>query len=138
LEPDVLRESLLVALCQRAEGAAAQHVRRVWEQEFPSDAWEDQPSLPSLRQALALMNSPRLHRVLRAPGGTLARAQRQTSARAALDVLFLAALTRPMTAAEFRGLSRQLALDESRPPAAEILEDLLWALVNCNEFYVAH
>ena len=91
-----------------------------------------------MQQVMTLMNNSRWNAALAAPDGTLARARRQATARAAIDVLFLAVLTRPATAAEHRQLAGELDLDESRAPDAKALEDLLWALLNCNEFAINH
>lgn len=79
-------------------------------------------------QVLALMNGPDLNETLER-SGTLHAARKKTG-KAAIDHLFLATLNRPATNKEYLALARQ--------QDAAALADVLWALVNCNEFCLHH
>lgn len=79
-------------------------------------------------QVLELMNGRFLNETLER-SGTL-QAARKKQGKAAVDHLFLATLNRPATNKEYLALARR--------QDAAALTDLLWALVNCNEFCVHH
>jgi hypothetical protein len=92
---------------------------------------------PNLSQSLHLINSPNLNGKLRAEDGRLA--QLIKARRSDLDVineLYLAALCRYPTPQEVQVALKQVRFQKDQRTAA--LEDLLWALINTQEFLYNH
>lgn len=86
----------------------------------------------SLVQALQLMNGETVARLLAAPEGRVARLAREGIANAAaVEELYLAALSRLPSPAERERGEAALRSGQDKKTA---LEDILWALVNTEEF----
>jgi hypothetical protein len=100
---------------------------------------------PSITQALHVINGDTINRKLRAAGGVIDSLAGADN-RAAIERLYLAALSRPPTGDELRTLSQamdaSLARDTAAPPGASprrrVLEDLAWAILTGTEFLFNH
>ena len=101
---------------------------------------------PSITQALHVINGDTINRKLRAADGLIAQLAGADN-RTAIERLYLAALSRPPTAAELYGLGQ--AMDEAMTrdrdapgPASSarrrVLEDLAWAILTGTEFLFNH
>ena len=91
---------------------------------------------PSLLQALHQLAGPTFTAKLSREGGRVDRLlQRQASDEAIIEELYLAALSRFPTESEQAGLKAMIRRQDSR---REAVEDLLWALVNSEQFLNNH
>ena len=91
---------------------------------------------PSLLQALHQLAGPTFTAKLSREGGRVDRLlQRQASDEAIIEELYLAALCRFPTEAEQASLTDMIRRQDSR---REAVEDLLWALVNSEQFLNNH
>jgi len=87
---------------------------------------------PTLNQALQLLNGPLLEQLLRDPNNRLGRLLAAgASPEAAIDDLFLAALSRPPTSPE---RDRAAQVVRRARDARQGLEDVLWGVLNAKEF----
>ncbi len=83
----------------------------------------------TLAQALQMITGEVINKALAEPKNRLARLEK-LSAEAALDELFLAALSRPASASERTALGPLLEASDRRGA----LEDLLWGILNSKDF----
>ena len=89
-------------------------------------------SEPSLAQALHILNSDALHAKLADPKGRIGRlVAAKTAPDAAIEEIYLAALSRRPTVAELDACRRFVA---QAPDAKSFYEDLLWSLFNSKHF----
>jgi hypothetical protein len=96
----------------------------------------DRSMAPSMSQALELFNGEALQGKLKHPEGAVALlAKSDKSDVAALEELFLRALARRPTPKEQADLLKVLGQAENRE---EVLQDILWALINTKEFMFNH
>ena len=101
---------------------------------------------PSITQALHVINGDTINKKLRAPRGLIdALIAGPADNKAAVERLYLAALSRPPSAEELRTLTRAmdeaLARDKAAPeasPRRRVLEDLAWAILTSTEFLFNH
>lgn len=86
---------------------------------------------PSLPQALQLLNGDTLNRkVCSAHGHAAALAAKNESAQGLVNELYLSVLSRPPSADELRTALSAV----NGPPRRQAIEDLMWALLNMDEF----
>ena len=91
---------------------------------------------PNLLQALHQLAGPTFTAKLSGKGGRVDRLlQRQASDEAIIEELYLAALCRFPTVSEQAGLNAMIRRGDSR---REAMEDLLWAMVNSEQFLNNH
>jgi hypothetical protein len=91
---------------------------------------------PNLPQVLYLMNSDDLQRKISDKNGTIAQLMKPgKTTRQTVEDMFLRTYSRPPRAAE---LQKATALIEQAANRREALEDVLWALLNSNEFLFNH
>lgn len=96
-------------------------------------------STGGLPRKLHLFNGELLNRRLAQPGGRLVTALQ--SGRTEMEIIgefYLAALSRPPSAAEQDFWTTQLKLLDSKQDRAKMLEDFVWSLLSCNEFVTNH
>ncbi len=98
----------------------------------------------TILQALLLMNGGHINGAINFGSGTVKEAQKigatDKTGKKTLDHLFLATLNRPATQNEFRQLMARMPLAGGKvkdtPDGA--MQDVFWALLNCNEFILNH
>ena len=64
--------------------------------------------------------------------------RRGASAKGTMDEIYLTALNRPPTAIELQEIPRKLQIRVREKDPAAPWQDLLWALINSNEFILNH
>jgi hypothetical protein len=147
MSPEQLFESLMVAT--QAEAAetkdAKAQLRDRWLKNlivnFGDDEGNEVTFNGTVVQALLLMNGKELDEAITSrTKGPIARAvlKKQTAPRPMMDAIYLATLNRKPTPTEVSEITRRL---RSRVPDRDPLapyQDLMWALVNCNEFILNH
>jgi serine/threonine protein kinase len=146
MSPEQLFDS--VAAATRVGAAEAQEGRKA-----ARDAWLDSHTAAcgdcqgneidfsgSMGQALVLMNGQEINEAIAARVKEVVALPRSRSPQAVVADLYLAALNRPPTAEETRRLRTILAWDAQQVVADPVsqYEDLLWALLNSNEFVLNH
>ncbi|MCZ7647656.1 MAG: DUF1549 and DUF1553 domain-containing protein [Planctomycetota bacterium] len=87
----------------------------------------------SITQALEMLNGASVNNRVLASAGHLAKEllDQKLPAAKCVEELFLAALSRMPTKDEMAGLSK---IVKGNPPPPQLLEDLMWALLNSREF----
>ena len=88
-------------------------------------------------QALMMMNGNELNNAL--DKGTMAKALKRGQADPIITELYLATLNRPPSARELGEIKLKMRLNKvGDTDAAAPFKDLMWALLNCNEFLLNH
>ncbi len=144
MSPEQLFESLLASTQPKAnrnddeqKKFRADWMRKLTVQ-FGDDEGNEATYSGTVVQALLLMNGRELNASLTAKDGTLSEALK-FKGKAAVDHLFLATLNRPCTQREFTQLTAAAVLKGIKETdQTAMLTDMLWALVNCNEFILNH
>jgi hypothetical protein len=144
MSPEQLYDSLTVATMPNTKrGDDEQKVRRGdWLRRLTTNFGDDEGNETTFNgtvvQALLMMNGRDLNGALAAAGGTLDKAKGKQG-KAAVDHLFLAALNRPATQKEYTQLMAAATLKGVKETDANAaLNDIFWALLNCNEFILNH
>lgn len=149
MNPEQLFDSLITATsAHKVAGSAPERQRQAWLNQFVvtfanDEAGEASTFQGTIPQALMMMNGELMDRAVGGePGSFLrhvleeARLQRKVPpVRYAVDLLYLAALSRYPTPAD---LKRTSAFLGSSPDTLNVLADLFWALLNSNEFILIH
>lgn len=149
LTPEQLFDSLLTATAaQKAGGADDGRKRDDWLKQFvfafANDEGEEGSSFQgTIPQALMMMNGELMGRATGGkPGSFLhdlmleAQGQQRTPpVEYMVKHLYLAALSRAPSRAELTQASQYL---DTYPDTIGVLQDLFWALLNCNEFVLNH
>jgi hypothetical protein len=145
MSPEVLVESIFQATNAentKATPEAQRKMREEWLRDFSVNFGDDEGNEVTFNgtvvQALLLMNGPKLNEVVRnkAPGSVLARVGMISNPRKRLDTIYLATLGRLPSAAEANFILARMGTttgDASAP-----WQDVLWALLNSNEFILNH
>ncbi len=104
------------------------------------DTLEPRNPNPSLAQALHLMNADAVREKIESPKNVLASLLEQTvDDRAVVDSLYLRALSRPASSAEWSQLEVFLAAEKKAGRTRRrAFENVLWALINTKEFQLNH
>ncbi|HJT77906.1 MAG TPA: DUF1549 domain-containing protein, partial [Gemmataceae bacterium] len=145
LSPETLFESLMTAT--DAEVAKSKDSKRAlrdrWLNSLIANFGDDEGNEivfnATVVQALMMMNSKDINDAIapKEPGkGTVAKvmAKRRGNGRMIIHDLYLAALNRPPTSAEYAKIERAIG---GGPPAWKY-QDVFWALLNSNEFILNH
>ncbi|MCS6851515.1 MAG: DUF1549 and DUF1553 domain-containing protein [Gemmataceae bacterium] len=151
MSPEQLFESLMVATQLDQSRDQRRELRERWMRSlivnFGDDEGNEVTFNGTVVQALLMINGRDLNSAVFSSSGTVANAMKKhgSNTRAIIDELFLAALNRRATNAEYNALviggPGQYAKLKMRVPdrdAAAPYQDLLWALLNCNEFILNH
>jgi hypothetical protein len=94
---------------------------------------------PSITQALHVINGDTINRKLRAKDGIVQRLlDEKLDNPAAVERLYLAALSRPPTAGELRALAQAMDGAGAGEERRLVLEDLAWAVLTGKEFLFNH
>lgn len=140
LTPEQLVDSIFVATS--AEGAkSSKEDQGKWLKDFTVNFGDDEGNEATYNgtivQALMLMNGAQLNDATRAkPGSTLQKAMSIPSPEERLRYLYLSVLTRPPAPSELE-LAKRVVGTYSKDPSAP-WQDILWALLNSNEFILNH
>jgi hypothetical protein len=158
MSPEQLFESLMLATQSKAAAAREDRkkLREQWlsklVQNFGDDEGNEITFNGTVVQALMLMNGEEINKaIMDKEYGTVANVLKQPNItpRKAMEQLYLAALNRPPTEAEYRRIlsPRMLLMPRVRPPRtpqeradyyAGFYQDLFWAILNSNEFFLNH
>jgi hypothetical protein len=145
MSPEELFESLMAATGPH-EREKAQELRGRWLDSLITNFGDDEGNEVSFNgtvvQALMLMNGTDLNTVI-APAkgeGPVAKLYKQHrgGGRAIVHDLYLLTLNRPPTAREVEKIAQALPMRVRDKDALAPYQDLLWALLNSNEFMLNH
>ena len=122
---------------------AQNSARRIWTEQFVRSSPTDEGTETSIfegdiQSSLIMMTGPLMQRATSARGNNLLERllKSETSVEKKVEHLFLASVARPPTRQEL-ALARKLLADPSNDPTI-VLQDVLWALLNSNEFILDH
>jgi hypothetical protein len=143
MSPEQLFESLLIAT--QAESAktkdAKDQLRDRWLKNlivnFGDDEGNEVTFNGTVVQALLLMNGKEIDEAI-AKSPLFSPAKKNGGARQLMDSIFLAVLNRPMTSSEAGDLPKKLRPRGLERDAHAPYHDLMWALINSNEFILNH
>ncbi len=144
MTPEQLVDSIFTATNAEKTSASPEEKRKMYEQwlrtfvvNFGDDEGNEATFNGTVVQALMMMNGPLLNDAIKPkPGGSLqALAKYNTNPKRA-EFLFLCALTRTPNARELAETNKILAYPHTDPAAP--WQDILWALLNSNEFILNH
>lgn len=143
MSPEALVESIMKATSAATTRTTAAERRKMydeWLNEFTVNFGDDEGNEATFNgtvvQALMLMNGSRLNEALKMkPGSTLAKISGFAPEKR-LNYLFLATLSRPPSRAEADYFMKRIAVSDK--DASGGWTDVLWALLNSNEFILNH
>jgi len=147
MTPEQLFDSLITATdAHKAAGGEFDKVRGQWLGQFTVTFANDEEGESSnfqgtIPQALMMMNGDLMTKATGGKPGSFLHdtlMKSRTQKKPALFVvnrLYLAALSRYPTAAEVRNTAAFLG---TNPDSIQVIEDLFWSLLNCNEFVLNH
>jgi hypothetical protein len=149
MSPEQLLESLITATKSGGDNAdvkeAQRNLRNQWMavlvRNFGDDEGNEVSYNGTILQALLMMNGRDLNAAIATNGsGTVKEAMKFKTGKQTMDYLFLATLNRPATQKEYSQVVSRLPLAGGRikDDGAGPLQDLFWALLNCNEFILNH
>ncbi|MER3414632.1 MAG: hypothetical protein C4297_00250 [Gemmataceae bacterium] len=141
MSPEQLVDSIFVATnAEKTKASETEYLkmRETWLRTFTVNFGDDEGNEVTYNgtiiQALMLMNGRELNDAIKArPGSTVQRALTLPPSRR-VHYLFLAALSRPPEAAELAVANKIV----SKLPPDQACQDILWALLNSNEFILNH
>lgn len=148
MSPEQLLESLITATKTTAgdnNGEVRDAQRRLRDQwlnvltrNFGDDEGNEISYNGTILQALLMMNGRDLNAAINTNGsGTVKEAAKFKSGKQTMDYLFLATLNRPSTQKEYTQVMGKLPI-KAKDDGSGPLQDLFWALLNCNEFILNH
>jgi hypothetical protein len=143
MTPEQLVDSIFVATNAEMTKSTNEERRKMYEEwlrdftlNFGDDEGNEATFNGTVVQALMLLNGPRLNEAVKnRPGSTVNRVMAAPPPQR-LRILYLVALTREPTAAEVN-LARTLTATGAKDPSIPY-QDILWALLNSNEFILNH
>jgi hypothetical protein len=147
MTPEQLFESLMTVTQAEATDTREekQKLRNAWTKNLIVNFGDDEGTEVTFNgtvvQALILMNGKELNdAIAHKDRGPLATAikRKRLSGKTIFDDLYLVVLNRPPTASEYREVPRRLMMRVPDKDAAAPLQDLVWALINSNEFILNH
>jgi len=141
MSPEQLYESLMVATQRKADEKAREDWMRRLTQNFGDDEGNEITFSGTVVQALLMMNGRDLNDAIGSGQGTVSTAMKKKSGKDTVDYLFMATLNRPATPKEYSQIVGKLPLGGGKvkdSDAAGPIQDLFWALLNCNEFFLNH
>jgi len=144
MSPEQLLESLIVATRPSAakDEKELTKFRADWMSRlvvnFGDDEGNEGNFSGTVVQALLMMNGRDINQAISKESGTVQRAMKFTKGKETTDYLFLATLNRPATPKEYQQILGRLAMRIKDSDNAGPLQDLFWALLNCNEFFLNH
>jgi hypothetical protein len=145
MSPEELFDSLMVATGS-VNKEQRRELRGRWQDNLITNFGDDEGNEVSFNgtvvQALMMMNGDDLNKAI-APGkdeGNVAKIvkDRRGNGKAVIQDLYLLTLNRPPTAKELEKIARALPMRVPEKEALAPFQDLLWALLNSNEFMLNH
>ncbi|MCS6976595.1 MAG: DUF1549 and DUF1553 domain-containing protein [Gemmatales bacterium] len=144
MSPEQLVDSIFVATNAERTRATKEERQKMYEEwlsdftvNFGDDEGNERTFNGTVVQALLLMNGSKLNGAIRKQSGSTIAEVSNLKPGAAIQRLYLAALTRPPTPAEAALANRLVNYNTTRDPA-NAYQDILWALLNSNEFILNH
>jgi hypothetical protein len=142
MTPEQLLESLLTATKppdDNKEGRNAQQgLRNTWMnvlvRNFGDDEGNELSYNGTILQALLMMNGPQINQAINNSGTAKEAQKRVGNPKQFVDYLFMASLNRPSTVKEWNTLQARM----KGPTGDAAIQDVFWALLNCNEFVLNH
>ncbi|MBY0526149.1 MAG: DUF1549 domain-containing protein [Gemmataceae bacterium] len=148
MSPEQLLESLIVATRPEVtkNEKELEKFRADWMSRLVVNFGDDEGNEGTFNgtvvQALLMMNGRDINQAIsNQQSGTVQSALKLKTGKQTMDYLFLATLNRPATQKEYTQIIAKLPLANGRlkdTDAAGPLQDLFWALLNCNEFILNH
>jgi hypothetical protein len=140
MSPEQLYESLIAATQRKADEKTREDWMRRLTQNFGDDEGNEITFSGTVVQALLMMNGRDLNDAIGAGQGTVSAAMKKKSGKETVDYLFMATLNRPASPKEYQQIVGKLPLagKTKDTEAAGPIQDLFWALLNCNEFFLNH
>jgi hypothetical protein len=143
MSPEQLFESLVTATGGEEKGEDKKKAREDWMNKLVANFGDDEGNEVNFNgtvvQALMMMNGNELNNSLDKTKGTMAKALRRGQADPIITELYLATLNRPPSTRELAEIKQKMLLNAVRDKdAAAPFQDLMWALLNCNEFLLNH
>jgi len=144
MTPEQLVDSIFVATnAERTKSTKEERQKMYedWLRDFTVNFGDDEGNEATFNgtvvQALLLMNGNKLNEAIRKQkGGTVGDVSNLRPGQA-INRIYLSALTRPPTGAESALAGKLTAYNSTRDPANPY-QDILWALLNSNEFILIH
>jgi hypothetical protein len=147
LSPEQLFESLQVGTMSNQGKDAVKDARDNWLDSLVSNFGDDEGNEVNFNgtvvQALMMMNGQEINKAIeQKEAGTVAWAMKRSRvADQVISDMYLATLNRPATRAEIVKVKEKMALRpqfQSKDKAEAAYQDLLWGLLNSNEFMLNH
>jgi hypothetical protein len=145
MSPEQLYESLMLATQRDATAEARRQERNRWLDQLIDNFGDDEGNEVSFNgtvvQALLMMNGAEINQAIAGGNGIVGKlmGKRGATPDSVIRELYLAALNRPPTAREVARVKNAFPLRVGRDVNAMApYQDLLWALVNSNEFILNH
>jgi len=145
LSPEVLFESLMTATRSNATRDAQRELRNKWLDNLVSNFGDDEGNETSFNgsvvQALLMMNGDDINKAITSDKSTVAWALNRSRLEAMrINDIYRAVLNRNVGQAELRRVLEKFPLRPGYKDHSEAarFEDLLWGLVNSNEFMLNH
>jgi Protein of unknown function (DUF1549)/Protein of unknown function (DUF1553) len=153
MSPEELFESILTATQMETTAEGKKDARAKWMERLVANFGDDEGNevnySGTVVQALLLMNGEDINKAIALEKGTVAQALKKSgSAQGAINDLYLATLNRKPTVDELKKLANAMVLTRPGPGGtmvpvpekehAAAFHDLMWALLNSNEFILNH
>jgi hypothetical protein len=143
MSPEQLLESLITATKPAggddAGRDAQRNLRNQWMallvRNFGDDEGNEMSYNGTILQALLMMNGRDINQAINSSGTAKEAQKRVGNPKQFVDYLFMAALSRPSNQREYTALMTKL---QAGPRGDAAVQDLFWALLNCNEFILNH
>ena len=146
MSPEQLLESLIVATrpnIGKEDEDQNRKFRADWMSRLVVNFGDDEGNEISFNgtvvQALLMMNGRDINAAISGESGTVQSAKK-LKGKDLVDFLFLSTLNRPSTAKEYQQILANVKLkyNVQENDVTPAMQDLFWALLNCNEFILNH
>ncbi len=142
MSPEQLFESLVTATGSEEKGEDKKKARDDWMNKLVANFGDDEGNEVNFNgtvvQALMMMNGNELNNALSKDKGVLGRAIKKGGGPATITELYLATLNRPPSRNELISIQQKMVLRVKEKDPKDPYQDLMWALLNCNEFLLNH
>lgn len=146
MSPEQLVDSIMLATrveATRSSNEARRRLQEDWLRDFTLNFGDDEGNEATFNgtvvQALLLMNGNRLNEALSNRPGSMIQRLMTLPVEKRIDHIYLATLSRLPTSAERSFIAKRWIIPGNDQAAmAAPLQDLMWALINSNEFILNH
>ncbi len=148
MSPEQLLESIIVATRPNVakDDAEQKKFRAEWMSRlvvnFGDDEGNEGTFSGTVVQMLLMMNGRDVNNAISGQSGAIQSAMKLKTRKQIFDYLFLVTLNRPCTVKEEQQLMANIKLKngikENPNDLTPVLQDIFWALLNCNEFILNH